>query len=217
MTTLHLTAYPDEVYEISLPSAYARGILWGQLLMEMVGKVIISCPNTGYEATLEFCAKPWIGGEYNRITGSVKRNNHTTHTINGKWDSKIEIRSSKTKKTDILWDPQGKKPYEKNVRPIEDQLPNESRRLWLEVSNALAEKDQVKATDEKTKLEEAQREGARDRADRSLEWEPKLFKFEKDRWVYRYFNSAPYDPTEGEEVEENGVLSLIKNDRHECD
>lgn len=60
------------------------------------------------------------------------------------------------------------------------------RRLWHHVTEAINEKDQNKATQEKFVLEEAQRQEARERGDRP--WNPRLFNFNIDanEWHYRY-------------------------------
>lgn len=60
------------------------------------------------------------------------------------------------------------------------------QRLWRHVTEAITEKDQNKATQEKFVLEEAQRQEARERADRP--WNPRLFTFNTDtnEWHYRH-------------------------------
>lgn len=64
-----------EVYEMSFPGIVVRGILFGTLVMELVGKVWIKCERTGYLADWEF--KPKV--QCHRPV--LKRNAHTnTHT-----------------------------------------------------------------------------------------------------------------------------------------
>ena len=63
--------------------------------------------------------------------------------------------------------------------PLEQQLPNESERLWNNVTLAIKRNDQNGATDEKTILEEAQRKGAKDRKASGIEWDPYLFKIDE--------------------------------------
>jgi oxysterol-binding protein-related protein 8 len=62
------------------------------------------------------------------------------------------------------------------VRPIEEQADNESQKLWLKTCIAIRNSDHVAATDEKTKIEEAQREKAAKRQQEGIEWRPKLFR-----------------------------------------
>lgn len=59
--------------------------------------------------------------------------------------------------------------------PIESQNEWESQKLWLAVTQAINNDDQVAATEAKTTLEEAQRERAKERKLNNLEWIPKYF------------------------------------------
>jgi hypothetical protein len=46
-----------EEYEITLPGALVRGILFGTLILEIVGKSVIECKKTGYRAEIDFKSK----------------------------------------------------------------------------------------------------------------------------------------------------------------
>jgi hypothetical protein len=199
----------DEEYSITFPSVYGRGILFGTLLMEMCGVVHIQCKNTHCKAELDFKAKPFWGGEYNIVQGKIKHHKDTVYTIYGKWDGRIDYTNTKTKITDVLWDSKGVKRTPKIIRPIDSQEEFESQRLWINVTNAIKRKDQREATVEKTKLEEAQRRGVKLRKERNENWVPRLFrKNSKDQWVYKYMNTSPYNPNEGDELEEDGIIYL---------
>jgi len=82
------------------------------------------------------------------------------------------------------------KPSSPLVRPIEDQEERESRRLWKEVAQAVLERNHEMATDEKTKIEDRQREEAAMRAQEGVEWHPRLF---------RRVKGGPGGTEEGEE------------------
>lgn len=62
----------------------------------------------------------------------------------------------------------------KKVRPISQQEPNESRRLWKEVTAGLKFNDIDKATNAKFALEQKQRDEAKDRKEKNEEWETKV-------------------------------------------
>ena len=62
---------------------------------------------------------------------------------------------------------------------MEAQGEFESVRLWRHVSKAIGEDDQVGATEEKSKLEEEQRAGARERKATGEEWIPRLFELDQ--------------------------------------
>lgn len=59
---------------------------------------------------------------------------------------------------------------------MNQQLPNESLRLWDGVTQAIQNKQFSRATTVKQELEEAQREKARLREQKNVEWTPRFFK-----------------------------------------
>lgn len=62
------------------------------------------------------------------------------------------------------------------ARPLHEQEERESQRLWKKVTDAIRKKDQDIATDEKTRIEDMQREEAARRADEGVDWRPRLFR-----------------------------------------
>lgn len=76
------------------------------------------------------------------------------------------------------------------VRPLEDQDERESVRLWQKTAQAVKESNHILATDEKTKIEDMQREEAARRAEEGVEWHPRLF---------RRVRGGPGGPDEGME------------------
>lgn len=68
------------------------------------------------------------------------------------------------------------KPSTPLVRPIKDQEERESQRLWENTARAVKERNHELATDEKTKIEDRQREEAAARAQDGVEWHPRLFR-----------------------------------------
>lgn len=75
-------------------------------------------------------------------------------------------------------------------RPLEEQEERESQRLWAKTAQAVKERNHELATDEKTKIEETQREEAALRANEGVEWHPRLF---------RRVRGGPGGSEEGEE------------------
>lgn len=82
------------------------------------------------------------------------------------------------------------KPSPPLARPIGEQEERESQRLWEKTAKAVKERNHELATDEKTKIEDRQREEAAIRAQDNVEWLPRLF---------RAVKSGPGEPEEGEE------------------
>ena len=76
------------------------------------------------------------------------------------------------------------------TRPLEEQEDRESQKLWYKTVQALKERNHEIATDEKTKIEDAQREEAAKRAEDGVEWHPRYF---------RRVRGGPGGSEEGEE------------------
>lgn len=55
--TLYFLNRPDEEYSITYPNIYARGILFGTMLMEIGDSVKIECKKTGLQAEIDFRVK----------------------------------------------------------------------------------------------------------------------------------------------------------------
>lgn len=90
----------------------------------------------------------------------------------------------------MFFDATKSKPTPPLSRPIQEQEERESQRLWERTAKAVKERNHELATDEKTKIEDRQREEAATRAQENVEWIPRLF---------RAVKSAPGGPEEGEE------------------
>jgi oxysterol-binding protein-related protein 9/10/11 len=67
-------------------------------------------------------------------------------------------------------------PVPKIVPPMEEQLPNESRKFWDGVTNAIVNKQYSLATTLKQEIEERQRNKAAERKNSNKEWQPRFFK-----------------------------------------
>ena len=82
------------------------------------------------------------------------------------------------------------KPAKLQVRPLEEQDERESQKLWYKTVQAVKDKNHELATDEKTRVEDMQREEAAKRAAENVEWHPRLF---------RRVKGGPGGEEEGEE------------------
>lgn len=179
---LHLLEHEEE-YTFTLPCAYARSILtvpW----VELGGKVTVSCAKTGYSAVITFQTKPFYGGKLHKVTAEVKHNssNVVVCRVQGEWNGVLEFTysSGDTRVIDVTKLPVTKK----RVRPTDKQGPNESRRLWQHVTEALRQKDIDKATEHKRLLEERQRTEERHRSETETPWRTRHFESEGEGWVY---------------------------------
>eukprot|EP00762_Andalucia_godoyi_P000835 ANDGO_03739.mRNA.2 Oxysterol-binding protein homolog C23B6.01c len=175
-----------ETYMVTWPNVYARGILFGSLIMELGGKVSIECLETEYVCDIEFKTKGMFGGEYNKIEGRIKhpKQKKALFKITGKWNEMLEITEEATGKTQLFFDPATAQRLRKYIPPDEELPANNSLRIWADVTESLVKKDQENATKFKSDLEESQRLEKKERKEKKEEWEPKFFKkVNKHDWI----------------------------------
>ncbi|KAI0344270.1 Oxysterol-binding protein [Trametopsis cervina] len=198
-----LMGRPDDgEYVISMPNMYARGILWGRMVLELGDSCTARNDRLGLSADLQFKTKGYFSGSYNSIAGKVRK--HTTNTdlgeISGKWSHVMEYKPVKGEKR-VLFDvgKDGSKVAPKWVQSEEEQEPNESRRLWSKLTQAIIDKDMEAATEAKTAVEESQRESRRQREEAGQDYVARFFSQNKDgRWIPNF--TVPTDPAAAEKA-----------------
>lgn len=196
-----LMGRPDDgEYVISMPNMYARGILWGKMVLELGDSCTARNERLGLSAEMQFKTKGYFSGSYNAISGKVRK--HTSNTdlgeIAGKWSGVMDYKPVKGEKR-VLFDVQkdGNNIAPKWVQPEEEQEPNESRRLWAKLTQAILAKDMDQATEAKTTVEESQRAAARAREEEGSVYVARFFSQNKDgRWIPRF--TVPSDPAAAE-------------------
>nr|OQO22743.1 hypothetical protein B0A51_09849 [Rachicladosporium sp. CCFEE 5018] len=200
----------NERYFITQPNMYARGILFGKMKYELGDHAVVRCPETGLEADVEFKVKGWVGGTYNAIGGNIKdsRTGKALFELSGFWHGEMFIKDLSTGKKQLLFDASSAKPSFPKSRPLEEQDPRESQRLWDATNKAIKKSDHRGATDTKTAIEEQQRAEATERGE--TEWKPKLFTAapagdeEKLDWVI----DAKVDPSLPAEQQVQQILAI---------
>ena len=97
----------------------------------------------------------------------------------------MEYKETKSGKKRVLFDVQkdGQKIAPKWVAPEEEQEPNESRRLWTRLTQAINARDMDAATEAKSAVEESQREERRRREESGAAHVPRFFQQKDGRWV----------------------------------
>ncbi|CAG5000121.1 unnamed protein product [Parnassius apollo] len=213
---IHLLNW-GETYVTTAPYAHCKGIVIGTLSMELGGKVHIICQNTGYQADVEFKLRSFLGGadQTNAISGRIKKGKDTIATVEGYWDGRIDIKDKRTGEESNLLDVGILKEQRmtRYLMKLEHQQEHESQRLWMHVSEAILNDDQVAATEQKTIIEEAQRAHAKGLLS---PWTPRLFRKDvravpegivDQGWRYQHVNTSPWQPDEIVEYEEEFVIS----------
>lgn len=168
----------NETYIMNQPNVYCRGILFGKLRYELGDQMVVKCPDSGFEATIDFKVKGMISGTYDAIEGKIfdLKSGKTYYTLSGKWNDVMEIKDAKTGSLKVFYDTHTSKIHKAKVRPLDEQLDTESRKLWKPTIDGLALRDHELATSEKAKVEEEQRENAKKRLEDGVEFYPKMFR-----------------------------------------
>ncbi|KZT24680.1 Oxysterol-binding protein [Neolentinus lepideus HHB14362 ss-1] len=186
----------DGEYVISMPNMYARGILFGKMVLELGDTCVAKNEKHGMYCDLEFKTRGFFSGTYNAIAGRVRKGNMDIGEISGRWSHVMEYKSAKTREKRILFDvqKQGDKVAPKWVAPESEQEPNESRRLWSDLTKAIDNKDMDTATTAKSAVEESQREERRKRDESGQEYVPRFFELRNGRWEPKF--TPPDNPEE---------------------
>ncbi|KAI9143827.1 hypothetical protein BKA69DRAFT_1059245 [Paraphysoderma sedebokerense] len=194
----------DEEYTLNSPNVYARGILFGTMLMELGDNVTIKCQKNDLICELEFKVKGYFSGTYNAIGGKIKRmsTNEILYELSGKWTDILYIKKVQKKNADPnpqeFFNALTARIHPKVVLPEDKQEVYESRRLWSKVTASILNRNLNAATDEKTKIEDDQRRKARAREAEGEEWDPRFFEvISVEDEAYRFrLHDLPKDTVE---------------------
>lgn len=163
----------------------------GSLSVTVGDSCYITCPKTRLKVILEYLEEGWLGRAQNKVVGVIYSYDPDNDTktkikevadcdiigrVEGCWMDKIyyslgNTPFAKSSEKILLIDLNPLYPIAKIVPPMEDQLPNESRRFWDGVTAAILNKQFGLATQLKTELEEKQRAKAAERKEKNVEWQ----------------------------------------------
>merc|ERR1711990_144316 len=120
---------------------YARGILFGKMLLELGDECVIKNDNLDYSCRVEFKTKGFFSGEYNAIHGRVKHGHKDVGEVSGKWSDRFSIKRGKHgEKGEVVFDSASSAITRKSVAAESEQDEFESRRLWSKVTAAIKAK-----------------------------------------------------------------------------
>ncbi|XP_029335919.1 oxysterol-binding protein-related protein 5 isoform X2 [Mus caroli] len=196
------------------------GILYGTMTMELGGKVNIECEKNNLQAELDFKLKPFFGSSasINQISGKIMSGEEVLARLTGHWDRDVFIKEESSGGTELFWTPSEevrRQRLKRHTVLLEEQSELESERLWQHVTRAIHEGDQHKATQEKSVLEEAQRQRAREHQQSLTPWKPQLFLLDPltQEWRYRYEDLSPWDPLKDiAQYEQDGILHTLQRE-----
>jgi oxysterol-binding protein-related protein 8 len=92
-TTIKFRKRPEEIYRISYPNLFARGLFFGDPFVEISGKSTISCEFLNQIAAIEFNSEGYFNKERDVLSGEIK-NEENTIKIEGKWSKEIMFSGS---------------------------------------------------------------------------------------------------------------------------
>ncbi|KAF6766276.1 hypothetical protein DFP72DRAFT_866087 [Ephemerocybe angulata] len=206
-----LLGRPDDgEYIITMPNMYARGILFGKMVLELGDTCVAKNEKLGIYCDLEFKTKGFFSGTYNAIYGRLRKNSTDIGEVTGRWSHTMEFKNSKTGKKRVLFDAlkDGDNICPKWVPPEDEQEPNESRRLWSQLTQAINSKDMEWATHAKSSVEDAQREDRRKREESGEHYVPRFFELKDGRWVPKF--DMPKDPQEASKAVQEWIFPAGK-------
>lgn len=198
---INLARRDNEEYQLTHPAAQLGGILRGALSVSVADVCFVTCPKTRIKVILHYMEEGWLGRSQNKVHGVMFRydpnNDKCTRlkdvpskdilaTIDGCWQEQVyysltsspasrNTEGTETATRHLLVDLTPLLPTPKTIPPDEDQLPNESRRFWKDVTDAILSKQFGEATRLKQALEQRQRDKAEERKARNEEWRPRFF------------------------------------------
>ncbi|KAI8981529.1 hypothetical protein BDB01DRAFT_794468 [Pilobolus umbonatus] len=171
----------NETYEITNPNVYARGILFGKMIMEMGDQSTIRCPTSDLICELDFKTKGYFSGQYHSVVGKIKKEatDELLYELSGVWTSELFIKAKNSPIRTNFFNLHQYPVTEKKVIELEKQELNESRRLWSNVTHGLVSNDMEYATTAKTLIENTQREETGHRQKEGIQWHPRFFNVNK--------------------------------------
>ncbi|KAF2839027.1 Oxysterol-binding protein [Patellaria atrata CBS 101060] len=175
----------EEDYLVPLPDVKVKGVLGGVMYPEITGAYAI-VGSSGFVSEIQFGEKGFLGGgERNgfeaRVFAAEKRED-VLFTVEGRWDERFTVRDGRTGETMEVYDTRTALTTQIRVADIAEQDPWESRRAWGCVIDAMKRSDMQATANEKSILENGQREMRNQEQAENRQWKPVFFKkVSKDR------------------------------------
>lgn len=86
-----------EVYEMTYPKFVVKGVILGNMRLELSGASSVRCDNNGYSAELEFKPKA-------RVCGKVFKDGQPLYDVEGAWNKKVFMKNVKTGEEKMIMD-----------------------------------------------------------------------------------------------------------------
>ncbi|TVY17146.1 Protein kes1 [Lachnellula arida] len=188
--TMHIDKY-NEDHLITMPKVHIEGLMSASLAPELSGTSYIRS-SSGYTTKIEYYYKGWVSGKRNSFLATIFHDKHEDEPIyvaEGQWNDKYTIKEGNRQNILETVDVNTYSRTPLTVAPIQNQHHLESRRAWKPVVDAINQGDIFAVGQEKSKIENEQREMR------------KQEKREGKEFPRRYFSLAKEDPV-GERLAE---------------
>ncbi|KAI5859695.1 Oxysterol-binding protein [Durotheca rogersii] len=179
---MHIDEY-EEDHWITMPKVHVEGLMTFQIAPELSGVSYIR-GSSGYTSRVHYSSKGWLRGKSNSFVATLYLDHdeeNPLYVLEGQWSHAYTIRTGMGELLETI-DLSSLQRTPLQVDPVGLQHPLESRRAWKRVVDAINSGDFFTASQEKSKIENAQRA---------------LRKLERDTgetWRRRYFSQACEDP-----------------------
>lgn len=134
--------------------------------------------SSGFTAKIDYSGKGWLSGKKNSFTAVLYpegKEKEPIYTVDGQWTGKFTIKDAKTKQEVDQYDPSVTNVTPLTVAPIEEQDELESRRAWKKVADAILKGDMDTTSNEKSIIENSQRDLRKKEKEEGREWERRFF------------------------------------------
>jgi hypothetical protein len=84
-------------YVLTMPNMYARGILFGKMVIELGDTCTVRNAAQDLHADIEFKTKGFFSGTYNAIAGRVRHGSTELGEVTGKWSALMEFKTAKVR------------------------------------------------------------------------------------------------------------------------
>ncbi|KAF3172742.1 hypothetical protein TWF788_009335 [Orbilia oligospora] len=180
----------NETWNLTHPAAHLGGLLTGALSITVQDICYITCPKLKLKVILHYLDEPWVGRSKYRVEGVIFKYDPENDTItrikdvpekdikariDGCWISELYYTPAGSKEKKLIVDVKPLFPATKFVPSNEDQLDNESRKMWQKVTDAILSKNFNEATRLKVEIEDQKRREAAERDAQNSTFVPKYF------------------------------------------
>jgi len=195
LLTVKLPSGEIEKYLITLPKLRIEGLWYGAPYIELSESSYIQS-SSGYHTAIAYSGKGYFSGKSHTFSASVSANPSSSskdalYVIEGQWTETSKYtkgtKGSKAREGQPFLDVARSAPGWKSLslKPVSEQGPMESRRVWYDVAEGIKKGMFDDATAAKMKLENDQRQKRKDEQASGQTWQLQRFTLVNDDADYR--------------------------------